>query len=112
MGRWAGAALIVLTLAMIGAGLWQVGGPEQARAEQRDDLRRQDLRALAGHLSCVARRDAGADVTCDAMPRQVDRFTDVPYTIEEKRVCAVLENPRRIADQWDTEFEDGCLAIN
>lgn len=107
-----GQMLVPFSVVMIGAGLWQVGGPEQARMEQRDMIRMQDVRALVNHKRCQALTDRGPGHDCGPIPRTVDRFTQVPYEIGADRVCATFEQPTRITDMLDVQFKDGCLAVD
>jgi hypothetical protein len=91
MDRTAGLGLVVFALAVMGLGLWQVGGPEQARTEARDQQRLEDLRAYADHLTCTAQRALDPQMTCWGPPMASDRFTLVPFELHEDRVCATFE---------------------
>lgn len=110
MQRVSAALLAILALGAVVLGLWQTGGPEQARAERRDDMRKQDLRALASHKACLRRADP--NVNCGDIPQQTDRFTDIPYRIEADRVCATFERPDRLPDYPGSRFKDGCLSFD
>lgn len=109
MTRIASKLLVPFTLLMIAAGLWQVGGPGQARMEQRDDRRMQDLQNLAAYLICDAREDAAGH--CGTPPRQTDRFTQEPFTISETRICANFEQPERISELFGAQVSNGCLTL-
>ncbi|SUZ31140.1 hypothetical protein ROE7235_00875 [Roseibaca ekhonensis] len=109
MTRFTSKLLVPFTLLMIAAGLWQVGGPGQARMEQRDDRRMQDLQNLAAYLICDAREAPQAH--CGTQPRQTDRFTQEPFTISETQVCANFEQPERIAELFGAQVSNGCLAL-
>lgn len=110
MTRFASKLLVPFTLLMIAAGLWQIGGPGQARMEQRDDRRMQDLQNLAAYLICDARQDPPAH--CGKRPRQTDRFTQEPFTISETQVCAEFEQPDRTAHRFPDEVENGCIRLD
>lgn len=118
--RMASLALIGLAVAMIALGIWTVGGPEQARAERRDQQRMSDLNSLAHHLACLHRQGLEPDDRAEACPeaaRRTDPRTDEPYRVdaiseEVVRVCARFET--RLSRQWwagreDFDAETGCL---
>ncbi|MCL1627681.1 MULTISPECIES: hypothetical protein [Roseinatronobacter] len=104
--------LLPFTVLMIGLGLWQVGGPEQARSEQRDAQRLNDLRALAAYLTCEKMRKGGADFICGTYPRDTDRFTQQPFTVTQTQVCAEFEQSDRTAHRFPDEVENGCIRLD
>lgn len=104
--------LVPVAIIMIALGLWQVGGPEQARREYRDDQRVADLHAMAAHLSCLSRNRDDGDLRCANPPTGRDRFTDQPFTITEDRVCAQFEQPDRIASLHYGRIVAGCLKLD
>lgn len=112
MPRVLSRLLVPFTVLMIGLGLWQVGGPEQARSEQRDDQRMNDLRTLASFLICQNRREVGADYDCGPRPRDTDRFVEQPFTVTQTQVCAEFEQPDRIDQRFPDELENGCLRLD
>lgn len=93
-------ALSALVLSGVLAGLWTVGGPNQARSERRDAIRLDDLNALNWHLRCLDRTGEGLDrdaADCPERPRDHDPFTGELYRIEILsdggiRLCAEFEN--------------------
>ena len=103
---WATAALALLALLAVVAGLIVTGGPVQARKERRDAERESDLHNLAQWVFCIARSRAdrlpeSLDVQapdCDWQPRRQDPFTSQPYRYEllgprQFRLCAGFELP-------------------
>jgi hypothetical protein len=113
-------ALIGLAAVMIVLALWTVGGPEQARAERRDQVRMNDLQNLAHHLMCLRRLGLGVDEQSDACPegaRRTDPLSGEPYPVEAVsgdvvRLCADFET--RLPGQWWADRDDfnpstGCL---
>ena len=70
------AALLALACALaVLAGLWTIGGPEQARSERRDSQRLRDIIALAHHAACLkghAQPVDGAHPDCPAPERRTD----------------------------------------
>jgi hypothetical protein len=109
MQRLLSRLLVPFTVVLIGLGLWQVGGPDQARIEQRDDRRLNDLRALASHLVCLERAQTADD--CGIRPRDTDRFTGEPFAIREEAVCAHFEQPDRLQARYPEELTDGCVRL-
>lgn len=107
-----GKMLVPFSLVMIAAGLWQVGGPEQARMEQRDMIRMQDVRALASYLRCKSPDVPGQERDCGPMPDQTDRFTNLPFTVDDDRVCAEFEQSEQVIDALDSQFTQGCLRLD
>jgi hypothetical protein len=91
MERAAGLGLILLAFVIMGLGLWQVGGPQQARIEARDQQRLEDLRAYADHLNCMILQARDPQVTCWGSPMPSDRFTLMPFERQADRVCATFE---------------------
>lgn len=112
MSRILSRLLVPFAVLMIGLGLWQVGGPEQARSEQRDAQRLNDLRDLAAYLTCEKRREGGADLVCGTRPRDTDRFIEQPFTVTQTQVCAEFEQPDRIDQRFPDELENGCLRLD
>jgi hypothetical protein len=115
MQRWSGLALVAFTLAMIGAGLWHVGGPEQARAEQRDQRRVDDLLLLAEYHGCLRRRLSDPDLTCRDNPPLIDPL-GVPYVVnlEKNLVCTEFETDfpqRRLQARYAAFVTEGCLGV-
>lgn len=115
-------ALIGLASVMIVLSLWTVGGPEQARAERRDQARMNDLQSLAQHLTCLHRLGLGIDEQSDACPesaRRSDPLRGEPYRVEVVsgdvvRLCADFET--RLPSQWWSNRDDfnddtGCLVV-
>lgn len=111
MTRFLSRMLIPLALLIIAAGLWQVGGPEQARMEQRDDMRSGDLRALANFLDCLQQAGPEIEQQCGTRPSGIDRFTGEPFSQVNGRVCASFEQPDRVAALGDPRFLDGCILL-
>ncbi len=120
--RSARVALIGLAAGMIGLGLWTVGGPEQARAERRDQMRRTDLHSLARHLACLHREGLEPDARTPACPetaRRTDPLTGAPYRVEALsaqlvHVCAEFETglPRQgWGPRDDFDPDTGCLVL-
>lgn len=120
--RFASLALIVLTIGAIGLALWTIGGPGQARAERRDQVRMNDLQSLAQHFICLNRAGIGPDGQSDACPeaaRRTDPLTHEPYRVTEVsdtaiRLCAAFETPT--TQQWwanrdDFDARTGCLIV-
>lgn len=107
-----GKMLVPFSLVMIAAGLWQVGGPEQARMEQRDMIRMQDVRALASYLRCKSPDGPAQGRECGPMPDRTDRFTNLPFTVDDDRVCAQFEQPEQVIDTLDSQFTQGCLRLD
>lgn len=122
MMRIASLTLIGLAVVLVAIGVWTVGGPEQARAERRDQTRMSDLNSLAHHLACLHRQGLAPDDRSEACPEgghRMDPRTGELYRIEAVtadliRVCAQFET--RLARQWqvgrnDFDTETGCLAV-
>jgi hypothetical protein len=120
--RMASLALIGLAVAMIALGVWTIGGPEQARAERRDQQRMNDLHSLAHHLACLHRQGLEPGDRSEACPesaRPTDPRTGEPYQVEAVtddfvRVCAHFET--RLSRQWwagrdDFDADTGCLVV-
>ncbi|MCC5988913.1 MAG: hypothetical protein JJT95_14630 [Pararhodobacter sp.] len=120
--RFASLALIGLAVVMIALGVWTVGGPEQARAERRDQQRMNDLSSLAHHLACLHRQGLEPDgraAACPEAARRTDPLTGEPYRVDEVseefvRVCARFET--RLSRHWwvgreDFDTETGCLVL-
>jgi len=120
--RIASLALIGLAAAMIAFGVWTVGGPEQARAERRDQQRMNDLNSLAHHLACLHRHGLEPDDRSEACPeaaRRPDPRTGESYRVDAVsedfvRVCARFET--RLSRHWwagrdDFDTETGCLVV-
>lgn len=113
-------ALSVLVLSGVLAGLWTVGGPNQARSERRDAIRLDDLNALNWHLRCLDRTGEGLDrdvADCPERPRDHDPFTGELYRIEvlstgHLLLCAQFENDLPAAP-WrharTSRTDPGCL---
>ncbi|NBB98419.1 MAG: hypothetical protein GVY34_09670 [Alphaproteobacteria bacterium] len=112
MPRLLSRLLVPFTVLMVGLGLWQVGGPEQARIEQRDSQRMRDLQDLAAYLTCENGRKDGADYPCGQRPRDTDRFTQAPFTVTRTQVCAQFEDPDHIARRYSERLQNGCLQLN
>ncbi len=121
--RLASLALIALAAGAIALGVWTVGGPEQARAERRDQQRMNDLHSLAHHLACLHRQGLESDARSEACPeaaRRPDPLTGAPYRAEAAsaafvRVCADFET--RMPRHWwawrdDFDPETGCLVVS
>lgn len=102
--------LVVMLLVVGGAvigGLLVVGGPSQARMEQRDNERFSDLRRLGEHERCKAIVAAGGASdrcrTVVSVEDLRDPLTDKPYIIRSPddamfEVCADIEgDPERFA---------------
>jgi len=122
-----GAALVAVAV-----GLWLIGGPDSGKAEHRDRVRMDDLRALGDFVRCVADSAGGvlpdtlAPVpACGAGVHLADPYTGAPYRYgivfegDRKarfRVCATFEAPRRLAntdlEKGSFERETGCAAFN
>lgn len=96
-------AIAGLTAVMIVAGLFMTGGPQQGRAERRDQERSVDLSRLESHLTCLS-REAGQVVTepqpdnpaCLLPDGLVDPASGAAYRIEKiddnnLRLCADFE---------------------
>lgn len=107
MQKLAGLMLVGLSAAAIGLGLWQVGGPEQARAERRDEMRLADLRAHMAYRRCMTEGEA----PCGEPPPLLDAFTGAPYRLEVSRVCADFERPDRLPEYTRDALSDGCLTL-
>jgi hypothetical protein len=121
--RSASLALIGLTVGLIVLALWTIGGPEQARAERRDQERMNDLHSLAQHLICLNRQglEPGdrSEACPDAARRPNDPLADDPYRVEAVseefvRVCANFETG--LTGHWwgnsnDFDLETGCLTV-
>lgn len=101
--------LVPFTIVMIALGLWQVGGPQQARMEQRDAQRMNDLLALAAFLECDTAADEENRKTCGPRPRDTDRFTGAPFDITDTRLCASFERPDHLAHYNREQLQDGCI---
>lgn len=121
--RSASLALIGLTVGLIVLGLLTIGGPEQARAEQRDQERMNDLQSLAQHLICLNRQGLEADDRSEACPEAARGLYD-PLTGDHYRVDAVSEGFVRVCARFETKFvgrwlvnsndfdiDTGCLTV-
>lgn len=114
MQRLAGLGLVALALLLVLLGLWQVGGPETARRELRDDQRLQDLIDFARHLSCTSAQADAAEQFCGAAPRDRDRYTQQPFQVRGDQVCAVFETaltPEQVEHRFGVRFDAGCVAV-
>lgn len=116
-------ALAVCALLAVIAGLVVGGGPMQARAENRDAARMEDLRRIDAQVLCQAdalgRAPASPETTasCPADFPTLDPFTAQAYRyirIDDRhwRVCATFENPEttgmaRLPAAFDAQ--KGCL---
>lgn len=112
------AGIGLLAALLVGAGLMVVGGPDQARAERRDDARLLALRNYAeclSHLPIEALTNASAD-TCEAeikppLPQGESlRFETVGST--KVRVCSRFEYPDRLPRygfEGELDVTSGCL---
>ena len=115
MQRVAGFGLVALAVGMVALGLVQVGGPETARREARDEQRLQDLIGYANHLSCTRAQAQDAERFCGAVPIASDRFTKVPFDIQGNLVCATFEtalDEDQVAQRFGVSFKDGCLSFD
>ncbi|MCC1481035.1 hypothetical protein [Roseibaca sp. Y0-43] len=112
MRRFLSRLLVPFTVLMIALGLWQVGGPEQARLEERDAQRMNDLQSLAFYLGCEQRRAAGAETDCGPRPRDTDRFTGQPFTVTQTQACAQFEQPDRMAERFPDLLDNGCIRLD
>lgn len=101
--------LVPFTLVVLALGLWQVGGPEQARMERRDEQRMADLFALVTFLDCKALPDGKPQKSCGTKPSDTDRFTGLRFDISDTKVCADFETPKRLARQYSEQLENGCV---
>jgi len=101
--------LVPFALAVIALGLWQVGGPEQSRMEQRDEQRMADVLALVTFLDCKALPDDKPQIPCGARPSDTDRFTGLRFEISDTKVCADFEMPKRLARHYREQLENGCV---
>lgn len=118
--RLALLGLFGLALAAIAAAFWTIGGPIQARSEQRDMIRMQDLNALYRHIDCLARDDSAApdeSSACGPRPRDADPFTGELYRIEDASarmivLCAGFENnqtPHQLYFAQNFDAARGCV---
>jgi hypothetical protein len=90
--------MTVIALA-IGAALWTVGGPAQAKSERRDMTRWQDLQALAWHFDCLLQDGKAITDTssaCPNPPRDADPYSGATYLVDqvtERQItlCAAFE---------------------
>lgn len=114
--------LVVLSLAVVIGAVVTIGGPEQARAEQRDSQRISDLNALGRHQICLLDQGLALDDTTDACippPPLTDPKTGTPYQITRTapnivRACAEFEWPARsdaLAYRADFDRDAGCLIL-
>ena len=125
--------LLVFALVLVGGALaWgvaTVGGPGQARAEQRDETRYRELRGLAEYHRCQPELDPPAPVTprrrgCEppGVPKPDstdDPLTGVPYRVETLdpdafQVCGTFERPQSRRPWYDRsgfsfDGQEGCL---
>lgn len=118
-------AILALTVLAVLLGLYQSGGPLEARKAKRDSVRESDLRSLTTLVECQAREGGkrlpeALETTsnCDVRLRLEDPFTDEPYVYTRQgdglyRLCAKFETK---ADHWDgtvpfgmRDPETGCL---
>ena len=116
--QMATAGIGLLAAVLVGAGLMAVGGPEQGRAERRDDARLGALRAYAeclSHMPIEELSTAPADICADKVALLLPegdtlRFEAVGST--KVRVCTRFEYPKRLpVNGYTGEFdlETGCL---
>lgn len=119
MDRMAAALIFSCALA-VGAGLWTIGGPAQARAERRDSQRMFDIGAIARHTLCLQQHAVPATATdprCPSPARMADPLTAQPYTIEQTidgqvRVCALFErDPTRHGHPFRIEVSNGTVCV-
>ncbi|SDE65436.1 hypothetical protein SAMN05421538_10937 [Paracoccus isoporae] len=117
------SAICVLAGLAVLAGFATSGGPIQARKENRDMTRWEDLQQISLHIACRADEagtlpDAPAETPgCPAPPRMADPYTDAPYLYAPTgprhwRICAGFERPQALkARLMNTRFdaEAGCL---
>jgi hypothetical protein len=128
--RLAVAASGVVVAAVTALGLWQFGGPEEGRREQRDALRLQHLHTVAEAILCHAREGAAparpAEVSalteaCLA-PGQaaalIDPASGAVYAIDYPepdvaRVCAAFERPANLAPRVSGRLDPatGCMSL-
>lgn len=119
--RIAGMALVALSGAAIALGLWTIGGPEQARREQRDAQRLTDLRMMARHYRCLNEHSqvtGAATPLCPLSETPTDPLNGAAYTITQSderlvQICAEFEttlSARGISDSFDPVT--GCLTIS
>jgi hypothetical protein len=107
--------LVALALGMVALGLVQVGGPETARQETRDEQRLQDLIGYANHLSCVRAQKQDPERFCGVTPIASDRFTNVPFEIRGNLVCAAFESgldDDQVAQRFGVSFSEGCVSFD
>ncbi|MEX3316996.1 hypothetical protein [Sulfitobacter sp. PS-8MA] len=87
--------VLVLGLAALAAGFAVVGGPEHARAENRDDRRRADLRRIAQGVICESGGQADFARACRGAGEAHDPLTGEEYDLEQSEgafaVCATFE---------------------
>lgn len=121
------ARLIALcAAAAVLAGLVVGGGPKQARMENRDQDRLNDLLQISVNIDCqvgVLRRLPDAPQTSEACPtalRLTDPHSGAPYDyarIDSRhwRICAAFEMPQRIGtNPYGAQFdrERGCMVFS
>ena len=117
--RATGFTLIAVAAGVIGLGLWTVGGPGQARAERRDEVRMADLRDLGRHQACLQRQGLAPGDRSDSCRGETrrDPLSGDPYRVEIAgglRVCARFETglPRqRWAERDGFDPDTGCLWV-
>ena len=116
--RAAGIALVALAVVAVALGLWTIGGPEQARSENRDAQRMSDLHAMARHVRCLDANglDPRAESPLCPLPEaRRDPQTDAPYHISTPEdgivtICAAFETAQSTrAPGFDADT--GCLSI-
>lgn len=119
--RIAGLALVALSATAIALGLWTVGGPEQARREQRDAQRLSDLRAIARHYRCLHDHAQNTDAVTPVCPRPEnsgDPRDGAVYAVSQPedglvQICAEFETPlstHGFMNGFDPET--GCLTVS
>ncbi|MCC5963280.1 MAG: hypothetical protein JJU09_09135 [Rhodobacteraceae bacterium] len=116
--RAAGIALVALAVVAVALGLWTIGGPEQARSENRDAQRMSDLHAMARHVRCLD--DQGLDLTaesplCPLPEARSDPKTGAPYDISTPQdgivtICAAFETAQTTR-ALGFDAETGCLTV-
>lgn len=120
------AAICILAAVAVLAGFATSGSPLQARKEQRDLTRWEDLQRLSQNIACRAGETGtlpetpGATRGCAAPLRLADPYTGSPYDYRPTgprhwRLCAGFEQPdllRRtvMSDRFDAD--QGCLLDN
>ncbi len=119
MDRMAGALVLCCALA-VGAGLWTIGGPFQARIERRDSQRLDDIRWIARHAACLREHGHapdGNDPRCAEPERRADPYSGKPYAVDASmdgmiRVCAEFETNAHRSSRFrigDFDPNSGCV---